>query len=85
MNPEEVLQEQIEAIQIMRYVLEENAKDLHPMQAASLRRDVESMIASIIRNWEDDELVDSMITAIRFAYIKWQWADVTFRNSKQFD
>ncbi len=78
----ETLNEQAETIELIRYVLEENAKHLHPQQAASLRRDVESFIPAIISHWDNDELVNDFITAINWQYTKWLWVDVTAHPSK---
>lgn len=79
---EEELKAQEELLETIRQVIEVNCKGLHPLQAASLRRDIEGLAQRIIKHWEDDEMVDELITAIRWAVMKWQWVDVAANSSR---
>lgn len=71
-NALEDLEDQKEIIKLIRFVLNENAKHLHPTKADCLIRDVESFIPAIIMHWDDDRLVDGFIAAINWQYTKWQ-------------
>lgn len=75
-NRRNTLEDQTEIIELIRFVLNENAKHLHPTEAACLIRDVESFIPAIIMHWDDDDLVDGFIAAINWQYTKWQLCDV---------
>jgi hypothetical protein len=78
----EELKAQEELLETIRQVIEVNCEGLHPKQAASLRRDIESKAQAIIQHWEDDQIVDDSIAAIRWAVIKWQYVDVWAHPSK---
>lgn len=78
-----VAKEQNDIIKLIWDVTEENAKQLHPQIAASLKEDVKSFIPRIMKNWENDEMVDKLINAIRYQYIKWQWINAIKESTNE--
>jgi hypothetical protein len=78
----EELKAQEELLETIRKVIEVNCEGLYPQYAASLRRDIEGFAQAIIKHWDDEELVDDFIGAIRWAVTKWQWVDVTAKSFK---
>lgn len=78
----EELQAQEQLLETIRQVIEVNCEGLHPKQAASLRRDIENLAQNIVKHWEDEEMVNDFISAIRWAVIKWQWVDVAAKSSR---
>lgn len=63
--------------------LEWEAQSLSDFQATELREDVQGFIRHIQKNWENDDLVDDLCTAIHFQFIKHLWIDVTRNGGNQ--